>query len=360
MILSATHCHAGPQMNPLFLALTPEPARRLGEQYVAALPARIVEAVRLAERDLQPARVWTASVQEREISFNRRFLLKDGTVRMNPGRGSEVIRAMGPIDPEVAVVYFDSPDGRPLATHVNFALHVAIAGGSEVSADYPAVMARALAQVKGSEMVTLFTNGMSGNINQLDITNPTPLRGHAEVARVGTILAGDVLKAYRILRPVGVTRLAARSIPVLLPTPSVTETEVEGARRTLGAFGKPGAPRFDDVVHAWKVIDVAALKGKPLDTEVQAIALSDELAWVGMPGDAFVELGLAVKQNSPFARTIVSEQSGSGAISYVPNRKAFPEGAYEVISARFLPGGGELLVDAATQLLMEMYSPEKR
>lgn len=40
--------------------------------------------------------------------------------------------------------------------------------------------------------------------------------------------------------------------------------------------------------------------------------------------------------------------------SYVPNRKAFPEGAYEVISAGFAPGGAEMLVDAAVRLLLEM------
>lgn len=360
VILSATHCHAGPQMHPLFLALTPEPARRLGEAYVTALPEKIAEAVRNAERDLQPARAWTASVEERDSSFNRRFLMKDGTVRMNPGRGGNAVRAMGPIDPEVAVVYFDSPDGRPLATHVNFALHVAIAGGSAVSADYPGVMAKALAQVKGPEMVTVFTNGMSGNINHLDIANPMPLRGQAEVARVGTILAGDVLRAYRRLRPVAADRLAVRTVPVDLPTPAFTAEEVAKARQTIAAYGKPNAPPFDDVVHAWKVIDTGELRGKPLDTEVQAIALGGELAWVGMPGDAFVELGLAIKQNSPFARTIVSEQSGSGAISYVPNRKAFPEGAYEVISARFSPGGGERLVDAAIGLLMDLFAAAKR
>jgi hypothetical protein len=83
--------------------------------------------------------------------------------------------------------------------------------------------------------------------------------------------------------------------------------------------------------------------------------MGDDLAWVGMPGDAFVELGLAVKQNSPFRQTVVSEQSGSGAISYVPNRKAFPEGAYEVISARFAAGGGEILSEAAIKLLIEMF-----
>jgi len=155
MILSATHCHAGPQMHPLFLAQVSEDARKLGEKYIAELPGRIAEAVRLAEADLQPARVWTASVEEHDISFNRRFLMKDGSVEMNPGRGNpEIVRAVGPIDPDVSVVYFDTPDGKPLATHVNFALHVAIAGGGEVTADYPGVLSRALAAVKGPEMVS--------------------------------------------------------------------------------------------------------------------------------------------------------------------------------------------------------------
>jgi hypothetical protein len=204
-------------------------------------------------------------------------------------------------------------------------------------------------------MLTLFTNGMSGNINHLDVNDDRQLRGHAEAARIGTILAGDVLKAYRGLRPVTPTKLEARSREVELPAPTYTSAEVGEARKTITRFGKPGAPAFDDIVRAWKVLDVTALNGGPLDTEVQAITMGDELAWVGMPGDAFVELGLAVKQNSPYRMTVVSEQSGSGAISYVPNRKAFPEGAYEVISARFKPGGGELLSEAAIQLLIDMY-----
>src|SRR5262249_20351480 len=100
--------------------------------------------------------------------------------------------------------------------------------------------------------------------------------------------------------------------------------------------------------------DVAALDGKPLETEVQAITLGDELAWVGMPGDAFTELGLAIKTNSPFRSTIVGEQAGGRAISYVPNREAFPGSAYEGPSARFSPGGAELLVDRAIQLLIDL------
>jgi hypothetical protein len=345
-------------MHPLFLSLTPEPARSLGETYVAELPGKIAEAVRRAESDLQPARIWAAVQHESGISFNRRFLLKNGSVQMNPGRGNpNIVRPVGPIDPDVSVVYFDSPDGAPLATHVNFALHVAIAGGSQVSADYPGVLAKTLAAVKGDGMLTLFTNGMSGDVNHIDVNDPRPLSGSAEAARVGTILAADVLKAYRRLRPVQPTRLIAQTRAVHLPAPAFTAADAERARQAISRYGKPGAPPFPDVVHAWKVLDVAALGGKPLDTEVQAIALGDDLAWVGMPGDAFVALGLAIKQNSPFRRTVVSEQSGSGAISYVPTRKAFPEGAYEVISARFAPGGGEMLVEAAIRLLIGMYPP---
>ncbi|HET8546393.1 MAG TPA: hypothetical protein VFL57_00235 [Bryobacteraceae bacterium] len=356
VILSSTHCHAGPQMHPLFLAMVPDAARALGEKYVAELPGKIAEAVRRAEADLRLARAWAATEREHTISFNRRYLMRDGSVQMNPRRGSpDIVRPVGPIDPEVSVVYFDTPDGTPIATHVNFALHVAIVSGREVSSDYPGVLAKLLAQAKGPGMLTLFTNGMSGNINHIDLNEPRQLGGTAEAARVGTILAARVLNAYQHVRPIAPGRLAVRTQPVELPTPQVSAADVERAKQTMAKFSKPGAPPFLDVVHAWKVIDVAELRGKPIATEVQAITLGDEVAWVGMPGDVFVELGLAVKQNSPFRQTIMSEQSGSGAISYVPNRKAFPEGAYEVISARFAPGGGEMLSDAAIRLLIGMY-----
>ena len=40
------------------------------------------------------------------------------------------------------------------------------------------------------------------------------------------------------------------------------------------------------------MLDVAAREGKPQEVEVQVIALGDDLAWVSMPGEIFVELGL--------------------------------------------------------------------
>lgn len=356
VILSATHAHAGPQLNPLFWAgVGGEPARK-SEAYTAALPGLIAESVRRARADLRPARASVGRVREDGLSFNRRFLLRDGTVKMNAGvQNPEIVRAMGPIDPDVSVVVFESLDGsQRLATLVNFALHVAIVGGDHFSADFPAVLAERLRAVEGDSMVTVFTTGTSGNVNDIDVSRPRRLSGRAQAVRVGTVLAADVLRAYADLRPLRPGPLRAASREVVLPVPSVTAREVQWARGVMSRVGGPDAPPLAEQVPAWRILDLHELGGRPLRSEVQAITLGDDLALVGFPGDAFVELGLAVKQNSPFAFTVVSEQSGNGAISYVPNRKAFPEGGYEVVSARFSPGGGEILTDATLQLLVDL------
>jgi len=277
-------------------------------------------------------------------------------VRMNPGAlNPNIVRPMGPIDPEVGVVYVESPDGAPLVTIVNFALHVAVVSGDRVSSDYPNVLSEQLARVKGPAMLTIFLNGMSGNINHSDVSAATRLRAEAEAARIGTVLAGTVLKTYRDLRPIDPTLLQAVSRPVRVPTlPAPGPQRLAEARASMLRHGK-GAP-FAEVIRAWRDIDLAQYAPDGFwNSEVQLIAFSRDLAIVGYPGDSFVELGLAMKQNSPFALTFVSEQSGNGSLSYIPNEKAFPEGSYEVDSSRVAPGGGEVLATAAIRLMTELF-----
>lgn len=356
VIIAATHCHAGPQMHPLFLKQVGGKAEQMGLDYVQKLPSLIVEALKQAEADLQPAQLSAAVTCEESLVFNRRFLMKDGTVDMNPGRmNPDARRPVGEEDCAVSVIYFESPDFEPLATLVNYPLHVAISGGDHFSSDYPGVLSRALARVKGDQMVTIFTNGTSGNINHIDVSRKRQLRGAAESARIGTILAGAVLKAYSKLQPIESVPLGAGTRKVDLPVETVSQAEVQKAFEVMSRYGKENAPPFHDVVRAWRTIDLSKLDGKPLQTEVQAITFGTDLALVGFPGDAFVEMGLGIKMHSPFPVTVVSEQSGSGSISYVPNIRAFPEGGYEVISARFKPGGGEQLIDAAVRLLVDLF-----
>ena len=105
------------------------------------------------------------------------------------------------------------------------------------------------------------------------------------------------------------------------------------------------------------ILDTLKHQGTPLEAEVQAIALSDDLAIVALPGEIFVELGLALKKTSPFKHTFIAELA-NGSIGYIPNRTAYAEGQYEVVSARGAEGAGEQLVDAGLKLLKDLRSPE--
>ena len=106
-------------------------------------------------------------------------------------------------------------------------------------------------------------------------------------------------------------------------------------------------------VKMFRVLDVLAREGKPQDVEVQVIALGDDVAFVALPGEIFVELGLAIKKASPFRHTMIVELANT-AIGYIPNRSAYAEGNYEVVSARCAAGSGEMLAETAIKLLREL------
>jgi hypothetical protein len=87
---------------------------------------------------------------------------------------------------------------------------------------------------------------------------------------------------------------------------------------------------------------------------VQTIGIGDEVGIVFLPGEVFVELGLAVKRASPFRTTLVVELCNCVETLYVPTRAAFAGGGYEVANSALEPGSGEVLVEAALRLLKDV------
>jgi len=355
IILSATHSHTGPLLGGRSMQYVEGPARKVMDAYRAALPAKIAEVVRIAASGLTPAKLSRATGNEESVSFYRRFLMKDGTVRTNPGKKNpQTVQPMGQIDPEVQLVWVESADAKPMLAFVNHALHLDTVGGLQFSADFPFTLSRILGKLYGPELVTLFTNGAAGNINHVNVASAEPQKGHAEAKRIGTVLAGEVLKTMTRLESVHAGALVSRSEIVPLPIPAYTAEQVAKAREVAKKFDKPDSPGTVPLAEAFRILDVADRKGAPLEAEVQVVALGKSVAWVGLPGEIFVELGQAIKKASPFPMTIIVELS-SGQIGYVPTRKAFEEGGYEVLSARFAPGGGELLAETAIKLLSAIH-----
>jgi len=142
---------------------------------------------------------------------------------------------------------------------------------------------------------------------------------------------------------------------VKLDLPEFDAATVEESQKVLQSSDDSSRHSFMRLVHAHKVLDVAERKGAPLEVEVQVITLGDALAWVSLPGEIFVELGLDLKTDSPFGQTMVAELA-NGSIGYIPCAHAYRQGNYEVVSARCAKGSGERLVAAALDLLAKCYA----
>jgi hypothetical protein len=98
--------------------------------------------------------------------------------------------------------------------------------------------------------------------------------------------------------------------------------------------------------------------GDTLPADVTVMTIGRDAAIVCLPGEVFVELGLAIKQGSPFRTTLIVELSNCVETIYVPHRAAYAGGSYEVTNSTLQPGSGELLVETALSLLREAASAQ--
>src|SRR6185295_1526993 len=190
----------------------------------------------------------------------------------------------------------------------------------------------------------------SGNINHYYLMDPVKFhrtKGVQESSRIGAIIGAEVLRAYPRRELVRNKRLRVSHEIVQL------DYHPDKAAAQLARF--KGAKEFSD-----DEVECHNENGKlTFDAEVQVISLGNELAWVGLPGEMFVELGLALKEASPFRYTMVHSLA-NGAIGYVPNRKAYPEGSYEAASTRCAPGAGEKLIESATNQLIKLKNADQQ
>ncbi len=360
ILLAATHTHTGPlYFGALRKHFHEQAVAEHGKDRCEAVdyPARLVErlttVIEEAAGAAAPARLAAGTAEQRGLSFNRRFHMKDGTVRFNPGmKNPDIVRRAGPIDPEVGILTVRRPqDEQPRAAVVNFALHLDTVGGTKYAADFPYVLEQRLREAWGDGFTLLFGTGACGDINHVDFPNGVRLKTET----IGRTLAETVAGADP--KPIAAPALAVRRRVLRVPLQTFTDEEVAWARETLKKLGKEKLP-FMERVRAYKILAcemrrAEAPDGQTMPLEVQVVRLSSDVALVGLPGEVFVDLGLAIKQASPFETTLVIELC-QDAPGYIPTEKAFREGSYETVNSRVAPGGGERMVQAAVALLNEL------
>jgi hypothetical protein len=375
ILVSATHTHTAPDYTKDLYEYQGEGADgKRKDRYAAKLIAGITAALVQAHDRARPVVIEAGSaIQDVPVSFNRRFVLKDGSVRTwmsldNP----EVVRPAGPIDPEIGLLLVRVADDRsPLGLISNFALHLDTVGGTLWAPDYPHFIEQQVQRALGNGMVSLFGTGCCGDINHVDPArkerNKTDFIGMA----LGKTITGGLPGLRRVEEILhfrrNVVRLpmqkvtaeqVARAQPVLLDARAgkkVDFYEQVLAYKTMmldHLQNKEAHARTTDFI-SWGLSRTLAGVGDQLPVEVAVLALGPDVAIVFLPGEVFVDLGLAIKRASPFKTTLVVELSNAVETIYIPTRAAYASGSYEVTNAALEPGSGEVLVEAAIRLLRE-------
>jgi hypothetical protein len=362
ILIAATHSHTGPlYFGALRKHFHDQAVKQHGSDplervdYPKQLAERLASAIEKAQAAARPITLSSGVAQETTLSFNRRFHMKDGTVRFNPGKlNPSIVRVAGPIDPEVGMIWLrDAKSEKPLAAISVFALHLDTVGGTLCSADYPLYLEKSLRETYGEKFVSLFGIGTCGDINHVDVSHKRPQKGQVEAKRIGTKLGETVVGGVKKLTPQARLSLAVRSKTVDVPLQQYSQAETAQALNDMAKIGTRQLS-FLDQVRTYKITALKQRGGKTIPLEVQVFRFSDEVALVGLPGEVFVDLGLAIKRASPFKTTLVVELCND-APGYIPTRKAFAEGSYEIVNSRIRTGGGEAMAGAAIKLLKQLH-----
>ncbi len=299
--------------------------------------------------------------------------MRDGSVQtwMND-ENPNVVRAAGPIDPQIGLVAIREENGEPRAILSNFALHLDTVGGMKWSADYPFFIEQTLHKSVGPKVVSIFGTGCCGDINH---SNPRR-RERNKSDFIGNSIGDSIGEQLGKLAPLEQTELIVKSRVVRLPLQDATQDEVahsieilDAARRKekvdflthvtahkkmmldLMRHAEPYANTADHIT--WGLSRSLAGVGDTIPVDVTVMTLGQDVAMVTLPGEVFVELGLAIKQGSPFRTTLVIELANCVETIYIPTRAAYAGGSYEVTNSTTQPGSGEMLVEAALALLRE-------
>ena len=355
--IAATHSHTGPLY---FGALRARFHHRTIEEhgkdihetidYPTQLVEKLAAVIKQAQTALQPVDLAAGYAQEKRISFNRRFHMKEGPVRFNPGyQNPKIIRAAGPIDPEVGLISFAKPGSeKPFAAVVSFALHLDTVGGTKYSGDYPKHLQDKLQAEYGEDFLSLFGAGTCGDINHVDVTAPK----RRTAPEIGGLLSESVSQGLKSLTPINAPELAVRQTVYHAPLQKYSAEQTQASAQAMDSVADRKVP-FLKRVETYKIAALALRGGDTVPLEIQAFRLSKDVAIVTLPGEVFVEFGMAIKHASPFKTTLVIELTND-APGYIPTQKAFAEGSYETVNSRVQTGSGEKMVDAAIGLLREL------
>ena len=364
IFINCSHTHTGPVVGKDFAS-----PRTSSEAYDAFLISSIRDAAVYAIADLKEATVETAEGQAKNISFIRRYRMKDGSVATNPGvNNPNIDHPLGTPNETVKLIKI-LREGADDIFMVNFGTHPDSVGGEYISADYMGFVCSILEKAVPNTKC-MFLLGPQGDVNHVNVH---PTKGEAAISTIdfdgvprsirhaehmGRIIAGAVLSICSITEPVKTDKITFASGRVDLPSHQEND-KLEEARRIYSYYesGRTDELPYKEMELTTVVAEakrIIRLENGPESFPYYLSAVKvGELVFAGIGGEPFTEIGNRIYAGSPFKATVLCCLTNSSG-GYVPTKNAYDEGGYEAKSSALKPGGDDIIVDGMLKLLKEL------
>lgn len=342
VLINCTHTHHAPSTVRIH-------GYGADEKFTREVQQGIVAVVQKAAAKLTPATLSFGLGRQADVGQNSRLLLDDGQIYWI-GPRTNLVRATGPFDPELPVLAFRDSQEKLLALIFNHSTHSigALTPGKRSASIYGLAAQDLEAELGGT---ITFLEGASGSTHNLDLTGAECTRRIAEAVR-------ETLRAAQA-RPV--PRLAALKQSFSFRVRTFDEAaEAAAVERYCRKYAPQNAETIAGVFREMRR-NLAAHQGEERQTWVQALAIGD-VAIVGVPAEYFTQLGLDIKNRSPFRHTYIAELANDW-IGYLPNLEGHKLGGYQVwtgFHSYAEPGTGERIADAAVHLLQQLKATDAK
>ncbi|MBQ4323295.1 MAG: hypothetical protein IJC19_05085 [Clostridia bacterium] len=327
-----------------------------GEQcdsaYLDVLYRKFADVARMAMDDLRDAEMeYGEQETEKQLSFVRRYWMKDGSLKSNPGwQNPDIVRPADDADNTVRVIRFKRSDAKDIA-FVNFWTHPDVIGGTKFSADWPGFVRRYTEADLGVHCLVF--NGPQGDTNHLDFSIPKDIWHHDRYGfsgMMGRTIADAVLKVWDKTEPRKDGKIWGEVQMVLTPTNMQGMDEIDRWKRVKVDYdsGKNRNLSQNDLGTMGRVSDLENERIFQM-VPVSVMGIGD-VVFVGFGGEAFTYYGKMAMEAAPDL-TVIPLTLTNGGQGYLPTAKAFDEGGYEAFSSRFTPVLQEKLIGAVQEML---------
>ncbi len=317
IILTATHTHCAPFFSPWIMP------GEIGVGYAAFLHRRLVEVAVAAK----------GRCVRGDVSFSRGTSTFGVNRRLPDGQGGILFAPCpdGPVDRDLDTLWFHDRQGQPLGSLTVYGCHPTSLGGYMIGGDYPGFLCRQLESEKGAP--AFFATGCAGDIRpwfnpgESGFARPTL----DELEAASNVMASEVLQSQSQARPVDSAALRADTAFHLLPYTELPKREAveQEAEETTDRRRRDWARQV-----ILPLLDSGDLPCA-CPQEIQVLQLDGDLRLVFMGGEILTEIGLHIKTSLEPATTVTVGYA-NGLIGYVPGKKTYALGGYEVASSYHL------------------------